>query len=55
MKSTPRFLFAPMEGITYAAFRTLHHELFPGADEYFTPFIAPDREGCFKKKYLLHL
>jgi len=55
VKPTPHFLFAPMEGITYAAFRTLHHELFPGADEYFTPFIAPDREGCFKKKYLREL
>ena len=55
MKEAPRFLFAPMEGITYAAFRTLHHELFPGASEYFTPFIAPDREGSFKKKYLKEL
>jgi tRNA-dihydrouridine synthase len=44
-----------MEGITYAAFRTLHHELFPGACEYFTPFIAPDRRGSFKKKYLKEL
>ena len=44
-----------MEGITYAAFRSLHHECFPGADEYFTPFIAPDREGSFKKKYLREL
>ena len=55
MKEHPRFLFAPMEGITYAAFRSLHHELFPGADEYFTPFIAPDREGSFKTKYLKEL
>ena len=44
-----------MEGLTYAAFRTLHHELCPGASEYFTPFIAPDREGSFKKKYLKEL
>ena len=55
MKDAPRLLFAPLEGITYAAFRTLHHELFPGAGEYFTPFIAPDREGSFKKKYLKEL
>ena len=55
MKEAPHFLFAPMEGLTYAAFRTLHYELFPGASEYFTPFIAPDREGSFKKKYLKEL
>lgn len=44
-----------MEGITYAAFRSLHHELFPGAEEYFTPFLAPDRAGSFKTKYLREL
>ncbi|MCR5136992.1 MAG: tRNA-dihydrouridine synthase family protein [Oscillospiraceae bacterium] len=50
-----RFLFAPMEGITYSAFRTIHHECFPGASEYYTPFIAPDSRGSFKKKYLKEL
>ena len=49
------FLFAPMEGVTYAAFRTLHSAFFPGASEYFTPFIAPDSRGSFKKKYLKEL
>ena len=49
------FLFAPMEGITYSAFRTLHHELFPQAAEYFTPFIAPDSRGSFKPRYLKEL
>ena len=46
------YLFAPMEGITYAAFRSFHHDFFPGASEYFTPFIAPDSRGSFKQKYL---
>lgn len=50
-----RLLFAPMEGITYAAFRMLHHTFFPGAAEYFTPFIAPDNRGSFKSKYLKEL
>ena len=31
--------FAPMEGITTAAFRTAPHELFGGADRYYSPFI----------------
>lgn len=52
---TASFLFAPMEGITYAGFRTFHHACFPGASEYFTPFIAPDSRGSFKKKYLKEL
>ena len=33
--------FAPLEGITGAAFRRLHHELFPGVDRYYTPFLSP--------------
>ena len=40
--------FAPMEGITYAAYRRLHAEMFPGADRYCAPFIAPDSAGNFK-------
>ena len=38
-----------MEGLTYAVFRTLHHELFPGACEYFTPFIAPTGRAASKR------
>ncbi len=48
-------LFAPMEGITFAQFRALHHAMFPGADEYFTPFIAPDSKGSFRPKFLKEL
>ena len=49
------FSFAPMEGITFAGFRKLHHELFGGAAEYYTPFIAPDSNGSFKHRYLKEL
>ena len=40
--------FAPMEGITYSAYRRIHAELFPGAGRYYAPFIAPDSAGHFK-------
>jgi len=40
--------FAPMEGITYSVYRRVHTELFPGADRYYAPFIAPDSTGKFK-------
>lgn len=50
-----KYLFAPLEGITYRQYRELHHRLFPGAEEYYTPFIAPDSKGSFKHKYLNEL
>ena len=40
--------FAPMEGVTYSIYRQIHAELFPGADRYYAPFIAPDSTGRFK-------
>ena len=49
------YLFAPMEGITFSTYRILHSRLFPGADEYYTPFIAPDTQGSFKPKFLREL
>ncbi|MGE4549583.1 MAG: tRNA dihydrouridine synthase [Intestinibacillus sp.] len=33
--------FAPMEGVTGAAFRSAHHRWFGGVDKYFTPFLSP--------------
>lgn len=33
--------FAPMEGITDAIFRRVHHECFTGVTEYYIPFISP--------------
>ena len=40
--------FAPMEGVTYAAFRRIHARLFGGADRYYAPFIAPNGDGSYK-------
>ena len=48
-------LFAPMEGITLFRYRMIHHRMFPGAAEYYTPFIAPDSKGSFRPKYLREL
>ncbi len=35
-----RILFAPMEGLTGYTFRNVHHRLYDGVSEYFTPFLA---------------
>lgn len=40
-----RLSFAPMEGVTNAVYRGVHAEMFPGADVYYAPFLAPDGEG----------
>ena len=44
--------FAPMEGVTGPDFRRGHRRLFPGADRYYAPFIAPDAAGHFKQSHL---
>ena len=36
-----RYYFAPMEGLTDAIFRRLHHKYFEGVDCYYTPFLSP--------------
>jgi len=36
-----RYYFAPMEGITDAPYRRVHHSFFPGLDSYYMPFISP--------------
>ena len=47
--------FAPMEGITTCIFRRVHRELFPGADRYYAPFLAPDGSGRCKENSLRDL
>ena len=42
--------FAPMEGITLALFRRIHHECFPGIDKYFSPFVVANQTLHFHKK-----
>ena len=39
--------FAPLEGITDATFRRIHHKYFPGVDRYYMPFISPTIHRCF--------
>ena len=46
------YYFAPMEGITGYHFRNIHHELFPGAHKYFTPFRVACQDIGFRKKEL---
>ena len=43
--------FAPMEGVTGAAFRRVHRRLFPEADRYYAPFLAPDAQGRCKQSH----
>lgn len=35
------YFFAPMEGLTDAVFRRLHHKFFPGVTGYYMPFFSP--------------
>ena len=44
-----KFSFAPLEGIGQHIYRSTHAALFPGADRYYAPFIAPDGSGNCKK------
>ena len=45
-----RYYYAPMEGITDATFRRLHHKYFPGVDKYFMPFISPTIHRCLTNR-----
>lgn len=42
-----QYYFAPLEGITDATFRRIHHKYFPGVDRYYMPFISPTIHRCF--------
>lgn len=44
------FYCAPMEGITSALYRKVHHQYFPGVDQYYTPFLSPSRDHVFTKR-----
>ena len=47
-----RFYAAPMEGLTTWLWRRVHHEIFGGADKYFTPFVSPNANKSFQTKEL---
>lgn len=42
-----KYYYAPLEGITDATFRAIHHKYFPGVDRYYMPFISPTIHRCF--------
>lgn len=44
------YYFAPLEGITDATFRTLHHKYFGGIDRYYMPFVSPTMHRCLTKR-----
>lgn len=44
--------FAPMEGVTGYLYRNVHAAFFPGVDQYYAPFIAPDGSGNFRAGHL---
>ena len=46
------YFFAPMEGVTGAIFRRVHHKYFPGADAYYLPFLTPTRDRVFTPRDL---
>ena len=43
---------APLEGVTKAAFRRIHRQLFSGVDRYYSPFLSPSGDGVFSKREL---
>ncbi len=51
MNSTKiKFYVAPMEGVTGYTFRNVHHDCYPGADAYFTPFLSPNQHHAVNPK-----
>ena len=47
--------FAPMEGLSYCEFRSVHARFFPGVEQYCAPFLAPDGQGKVKASALKDL
>ena len=44
--------FAPLEGVTDAVFRRIHHAQFTGVSKYFIPFISPTQNLRFTNREL---
>ncbi|MBQ7076548.1 MAG: tRNA-dihydrouridine synthase family protein [Lachnospiraceae bacterium] len=42
--------FAPMEGITGQTFRRVHAKMYGGVDDYYTPFLAANKNHAFKHR-----
>lgn len=41
---------APLEGITTYTYRNAHHQYYPGANKYFTPFLSPGTNKLFTSR-----
>ena len=50
-----KLYYAPLEGLTDAIYRRVHHAMFPGADKYFMPFVSPSRSLSFTGRQLLDI
>ena len=50
-----RYDVAPMDGITRAVFRRVHHRMFGGADRYFIPFFSPTDQHIITRRDLREL
>ncbi len=51
MKMTDfKLSFAPMEGVTGPIYRRTHCKMFGGIDTYYTPFLAANKNHCFKHR-----
>ncbi len=42
--------FSPLEGLTDAIYRRVHHGLFPGVDKYIMPFVSPSSALSFTSR-----
>ena len=42
--------FAPLEGLTDAIYRRVHHATFGGVNKYFMPFISPSQSLSFTSR-----
>lgn len=45
-----KYYLAPLEGITGYVYRNAYHKFFEPADKYFTPFLAPNKNGRFSSR-----
>lgn len=50
-----RYYFAPLESVTTALFRTIHHQQFGGVTRYYMPFVSPTQQHCFTPRQLRDL
>ena len=41
---------APLESVTDAVFRRVHHQLFGGVEKYYIPFVSPTSHHCFSPR-----